>query len=237
MLRLIMEFIGGMLISLLPPRYRIHFASKDARELERPAWVSGLLQIVIPILFLIAELYSTYGVIAPDRDLAKEAFNDQLLGASHPGSGIFAFFNFAFTPSHFVALYFMFEGVVRVFSAGFSGHTVGTLPLYFISGIHNWLEPRVHEKRMGARIADEIYPGDEDTYALKILSCRPKPDWHRNITIRYQEEFYQMFREEPGDKPRPFVFYLRRPPLGHLVVVIRDYSPTDVLRTSRSSSL
>src|SRR6476659_9835833 len=162
MLRQVIGFISGMLISLLPPRYRSRFVSREAHEIEQPAWASGLVQVVAAIFFLIAELYATYGVIAPDRNLAKEALNDQLLGASHPGSGIIAFFNFALTPSHLVALYFMFEGIVRTLSAGFSGHPVGTLPLYFISAIHNWLEPRVHEKRMGARVADEIFPGDED---------------------------------------------------------------------------
>jgi len=233
MLRQVIGYIGGMLISLLPPRYRCHFVSRDAHEIEQPALVSGLVQIAAAIFFLIAELYATYAVIAPDRDLAKEAFNGQLLGASHPGSGIFAFFNFALTPSHLVALYFMFEGAVRVFSAGFSSHSVGTLPFYFVSGIHNWLEPRIHEKRMGARVVDEVVECNEETHSLKILSCRPKLDWHRNITIRYREGFYQMFKEEPGDQPRPFVYYLRKPPLGHLIVVIRDYSPTDILNTSR----
>src|SRR4051812_27473070 len=230
MLRWVMGFIGGMLISLLPPRYRSHFVSRDAHELEQPAWVSGLLQVASALFFLISELYATYAVIAPDRNLAKEAFNDQLLGASHPGSGIIALFNFALTPSHLVALYFFAEGIVRTVSAGISGHPVGTLPLYFISGIHNWIEPRIHEARMGSRVVDEVVECNEQTYSLKILSCRPKRDWHRNITIRYREEFYQMLKEEEGPKPRPFVYYLRKPPLGHLIVVIREYSPTDVLK-------
>ena len=100
-----------------------------------------------------------------------------------------------------------------------------------VPGIHGWIEPRWRERQMGERVADEVLSGDGGkTHELKILSCRPKPDWHRNITVRYEDTFYQMFKEEAGPPLRPFVYYLRKPPLGHLIVVIRDYSPTDVLR-------
>ncbi len=64
---------------------------------------------------------------------------------------------------------------------------------------------------------------------MKIYSCKPKPDWNYYITVEFEGQLYQMFKEEPGPEPRPFVFYLRKNPVGRQATVIRPYKPDDVL--------
>ncbi len=222
-------FVGAVLVAFLPPRYRRRFYRDVSGENHKAAFVSGFVQLVASIFFLVARAISFFA-IPPDVDIVKAAFDRKFGGASIPGSGVFALANFFLQPIHVFATYLMLEGIVRMFSAAISEQTVGTLPLYIVSAIHNWLEPKWQERRAGPRILDEVQPGDGTTHELRILSCRARPDWHRNITIRYRDEFYQMFKEEAGPAPRPFIYYLRKPPLGHLVVAIRDYEPTDVLK-------
>ena len=58
--------------------------------------------------------------------------------------------------------------------------------------------------------------------------CRPKQDWSSYITIELEGQFYQLLRWEPGPEPHRFVYYLRKNPVGRLVVQIRHYRAGDV---------
>jgi len=80
-------------------------------------------------------------------------------------------------------------------------------------------------------VVDQVLRGDGETHDIKVLSCREKPDWSPSTTIRYRGGFYQMFKQETEATIRPFVYYLRKPPAGHLCVVVHDYNPTDVMKT------
>ena len=37
---------------------------------------------------------------------------------------------------------------------------------------------------------------------MKPISCRPKLNWNPYMTVEFEGEFYQMFKEEPGFEPR-----------------------------------
>jgi hypothetical protein len=86
--------------------------------------------------------------------------------------------------------------------------------------------------RQLSTVADEILPGDGQTHDWVVRSSMPKPDWQRFLTIRYRDNVYQMFKQNIGPKRRPFVYYLRKPPSGHLINAIREYNPEDVLKKS-----
>ena len=44
------------------------------------------------------------------------------------------------------------------------------------------------------------------------------------MTVEFEGEFYQMFKEEPAGGSRKFAYYLRKNPTGRLVVVIDHYA-------------
>lgn len=79
-------------------------------------------------------------------------------------------------------------------------------------------------------VVDQIVRGDGQTHEIKVSSCRAKLEWSSYITIRYRGGLYQMFKQETEATIRPFVYYLRKPPAGHLCVVVHDYNPTDVIK-------
>src|SRR5205814_3575560 len=48
------------------------------------------------------------------------------------------------------------------------------------------------------QVPDEIQRATRQSYDLKILSCRPKPDWNADVIIEYQTERYQLLKDERG---------------------------------------
>jgi hypothetical protein len=107
---------------------------------------------------------------------------------------------------------------------------VGTLPLYLVAAV--WQKAK-YRKYVGALIEDEVVRGTaRSDYDLKVYSCRPKLDWNPYITIKFEDQLYQLMREEPGSKPHRFVYYLRKNPLGRLVVQILHYRTEDVLKVN-----
>jgi hypothetical protein len=60
-------------------------------------------------------------------------------------------------------------------------------------------------------------------YDLKIYSCRRKEDWNTYVTIEFEEQWYQLIKDEKGTKAHPFVYYLRKAPQTLPAVVIRKY--------------
>jgi hypothetical protein len=74
-------------------------------------------------------------------------------------------------------------------------------------------------------VPDEIVRGtSRSDYDLKIYSCRRKDDWSTYLTIEFEEQWYQLIKDEKGTKSHPFVYYLRKTPQTRLAVVIRKYS-------------
>src|SRR5262245_19538000 len=67
------------------------------------------------------------------------------------------------------------------------GSSLGTLPIL-------WLLFKRRETDQAPRIVDQVVRGNGRTHDIQILSCRRKPDWRPNVTIRYRGEFYQMFK-------------------------------------------
>jgi hypothetical protein len=74
-------------------------------------------------------------------------------------------------------------------------------------------------------VPDELVPGTaRSDYDLKIYCCRRKSDWNRHVTIEFEEQWYQLIRDEKGTESHPFVYYLRKAPQTRPAVVIRKYS-------------
>src|SRR5262245_39811418 len=109
--------------------------------------------------------------------------------------------------------------------AALVGHqTIGTLPLYLVAAVHGLWDRLQYRRYVGPLIEDEVTRGTtRSNYDLKVYSCRPKLDWNPYVTIEFEDQFYQFMRWEPGPEPFRFVYYLRKNPVGRLVVQIRRY--------------
>jgi hypothetical protein len=130
----------------------------------------------------------------------------------------------------FLPLLFMFvEGMVRGLAALAGEQVLPTLPLQIIAWMHDSLDRKTAERELGAAVVDKVERGDGKVFDLRIWSCRAKPHWNSYMTIRFEEKFYQMFKEEQAPGPRKFTFFLRDNPSWRHVVVVYEYRPDDVL--------
>ena len=74
-------------------------------------------------------------------------------------------------------------------------------------------------------VPDEVVRGTaRSNFDLKIYSCRRKEDWNTYVTIEFEDQWYQLIKDEKGTASHPFVYYLRKTPQTRPAVVIRKYT-------------
>ena len=223
----LLRYLVSIFLTLLPPRYR-----RDMR-LQSSAIVSSSIQMFLSILVVVTRLYVLqlrYNASNLPDDVAKELFIKYggLFVQANEVSGLIGFW---LNPVNIACYYFFFEALVRLLAALAGQQFNGTLPLYSISGIHGFLDKAAYKRHIGELVVDEVIRGGEkQNYDLKVYSCRPKLHWNPYITVEYEGEFYQYFREEEGAPPRRFRYYLRKNPIGRVVVVIDHYKFDNVLQ-------
>jgi hypothetical protein len=215
-----LEYILSILMTFLPPRYRA------AAKLRGPAIIAGILQCALAMGYLLYRFYifswERAGLIGSGVNTPSNL--PEVNGTV--GGGVFMMAEFIFNPVNVALLYFFFEGMVRCVAALVSHQTLGTLSLYAVSGIHNFIGKAKYERYVGEVLPDQVIRGTgKQQYDLKIYSSRPKLHWNPYMTIEFEEKFYQYFKEEYGPAPRRFVYYLRNNPTGRVVVVIDRYRP------------
>ena len=212
--------------TLLPSRYRHGDIPRSM------AVVCGVGQTLASLAALIARSFSWLEA----RTFVDPHGASVLGGLSIPGSGIFLLAEFWFNPLHIFLFYMMIEGMVRTLAAVVSHQIIGTLPLYVVSGLHGLLNKFKYKLYVGPLVVDQVIRGGEKQgYDLKVYSCRPKAGWNPYMTIEFENDFYQYFKEEQGPPPRRFVYYLRKNPLGRIVVVVDHYKIDDVMKRDGTS--
>jgi hypothetical protein len=221
----VLAYIYGMLLTLLPSRYREH------ELLRGNAITCGLLQTFAAIFLIVYRMFDFVAQTSDSMGKRSELIYDHIGGGAVYASGVLALAEFALHPVSIIGYYFFFEGVVRTMGALVGHQVIGTLPLYVVAAVHGlWRKTKYH-KYVGALIEDEVVRGTgRSSYDLKVYSCRPKLDWNPYVTIEFEDQFYQMMREEPGPQPLRFVYYLRKNPVGRIVVQILHYRTDDVLK-------
>ena len=83
---------------------------------------------------------------------------------------------------------------------------------------------------MGGKVVDEVLHGSGQDFELRIASCRPKP-WTAMTTISYQDQLFEMFKQELGERPRRFIYLLRKAPPHKIVRGRHEYDPEEVVRS------
>ena len=225
-----MDFIRlllGILLSLLPERYRSRFGWGFVSAAS--AVTSGALQLVACLGIL---LYR-YILFADRRVMAMPSH--VVLGAAEKGGqtavmgmGLFVLAEYLIQPLTLLLTYFAIEGLVRIAAGVVSGEVVPTLPLQLLALAHFKAAAAKHERDLGPPVVDLVQPGSGD-FALVIASCRPKP-WNNMTTISYEEKLYELVREEQAQPPRRWVYVLRKRPESKIIRgALYQYRPDEVM--------
>ncbi|MFQ5724072.1 MAG: hypothetical protein ACE5G6_06230 [Terriglobia bacterium] len=213
-----LAFLASVLLSFLPPRYRAWWRHEESEEMSRAALVSGFLQVFVCGLLFIIGFFAYVGFFGH----ARKAVISQL-----------AWLEYVFTPQGLLLGYLSIEGTVRLYVALVSGEALGTLPLYVVAWVQGRAERARAERTLGPAVADRVERGDGRDYDWRIATCRPKPNWDRLMTVAYQDELYEVVKEERLAKPRPYVYFLRKIPEGKVVRGLHHYHPDEPLQEQK----
>lgn len=229
-----MNLLISMLLSLLPPRYRRRFRSYSETEVARGGFWSGLAQAIgclalWMVRFLWFVQYRT-GTLA--QGLIDKG-RPEAMASEHVafGAGLVTWIEYVLQPMSLLLLYFIVEGVVRYVSAYLHDETMATMPLQMIAWIGEWDDHRRQEKWLGEKIPDEVLRGSGQDFEYRIASCRRK-EWTSSSTISYEEGLYEVFKEEQGELPRRFVYFLKKAPAHKVVRGLHNYDPEEVMKSS-----
>jgi hypothetical protein len=147
------NYIGSMLLAMLPPRYRAN------RRLRSPAIASAILECFLAVSVLLGRIYT----FIPRPGMVSDKLADDMF-VKHGGEFIVAnavggASSFWMDPLILVCLYFFFESVFRVFAAIEGNNIVVVLPLYSISLVHGFLDRVVQKRYLGPLVIDRNAPG------------------------------------------------------------------------------
>ncbi len=223
----LVRFLIGVVLSLLPDRYR----SRLPWGMVSPsaAIASGVLQM-LGVFGLLIYRYVLFfneqmGAIPTNTVVAA---TEQGGDTAVRGLGLILLLAYLLRPLTLLLIYFVIEGLVRVAAAIISSEIVPTLPLQLIALAHARIAKAKHEHDLGPLVEDLVSPGAGD-FALCIASCRPKA-WTHLSTISYQDRLYELVREDHAQPPRPWLYILRKRPESKVIRgAIHHYRPDELL--------
>jgi len=244
-------YILGPFLALFPRPWREAFAFQRNTDPARAAALSGLLESIGAI---VASGYWYLYAMTKWAERGVDAAADGKLGAltDHQVSAL-AFSLWGTHPLTWLLAFFIFEGVVRLCAAAFTGGVYGTLPLLLVDKIfinpfrrrRPGLAPdagfrsnatsfgsALRERLMMARtpeVPDQLRfqkSGGEEI--LEILSSRRKNEWTPPRVVRYEQSYYRLESSGTVSGPRPFRYMLRRLSTGVPGRSVLLYAPLDV---------
>src|SRR5262245_54796785 len=123
-MREVLAYIRGMLVSLLPGRYR------NDEVFRGNTMACGILQSFAALIVMVFRLFDFVAKNSDSIGARSEILYDHIGGGAVYASGVFVIAELGLHPLSIIAYYFFFEGVFRT-TAALVGHQVlGTLPLY-----------------------------------------------------------------------------------------------------------
>jgi hypothetical protein len=219
----------GPFYALLPKRWRTGERHGSVENLVRAALISGIAEAVTAVVGLGAWFMSYFGTLGDKYATASDAGQGSIIGSEFVGGA--GLLTFATHPLTWVILYFAIEGVFRALGALATGEVVGTLPLYGVDALWR-VASMARAKRSRDElplVPDEITPGGE-TSDILIATCRKREGWKYPFTLRYGGAYFQVIDEKfINAGPRPYIYALRRLPVGEVARGLKNYDPRDVL--------
>lgn len=229
----------GIVLAVLPRRWRAPLHLDQAIPWVRAGILSGLLESLLAFLALVS--WYSHSV----THWAANALDSALHNgpeAQVPGQaiGFSALVLWCLHPLTWFIGYFVVEGMVRFLAAVSTEQVLPSWPLLVADWSYGKLTGRPPEgdalhtptareqfqslasvARHAAKTAglDEVLDelreftqGSE--LVLEIHSCRAKSDWTPPRVVRIGDEYYRLESISEGKRPRPFIFHLRRLPAG-----------------------
>jgi len=151
----------------------------------------------------------------------------------HFGMGAVAAAEYILHPLTLLLIYFIVEGAARFLAALVTEEITGPLPLYVVAWVEDRLSQTRAERALGPRVPDIVECVYSPDYDLRIFTCRRKRGWDRLMTVDWQEQLYEVIREEAGKLPHHFIYRLRRSPPGRVVRIVHRYDPEEVVHGER----
>ena len=226
-----MILLASMLCSLLPQRFR--GGLRGSSDLGRGAFWSGLVELVVCLgMFCFRYLHFLQIQVGEFAGMLIRHAADEAMGsmAVQFGAGTVTLGEYLIQPLSIMLAYFAIEGAVRLSASIIQGEAVPSMPLQLLAWADVWIERRRHRAWLGPKVADEVLYGSGQDFAIRIASCRPKP-WNGLTTIAYQDQLFEMFKEEVGEPPRRFIYLLRKAPPHKVVRGLHQYDPEEVVHS------
>jgi hypothetical protein len=213
----------GWIVAFLPKRFRGGLYVSAGMAL----W-SGLIELLASLALLIYRYFIFYSQQTTNSELLTRAA-DKGGETAVMGMGIFSLLVYLAQPVTLLIIYFLLEGIARASAAVVSEEVLSTLPLAILDLGREKKKKVEAEMALGARVPDEVdtLPAGEEE--LKISTCREKYTWDHMMTIAYQDKLYEVARQEHGEPPRRFVYFLRAKPVWKVVREVHRYSPDEVM--------
>ncbi|MGH9788977.1 MAG: hypothetical protein ACRD4U_09780 [Candidatus Acidiferrales bacterium] len=219
------NFLASLGMSALPRAWWRGWEPESTVYFRWAAVASGVLQFVL-FFFATARLYigyvggqaGTYGGVAGG-------------GAGGIISFGFVTLEFLLYPHHLLAGYLMAEGLARAGAAFIADEVAPSLPLWLAARLLGRAGARAAEAALGLRVPDTVERVEGLPFDLRIASCRPKDKWKdKLLTIAFEEQFYEVVREEHGPRPRQFIYLLRKAPDSKVIRGVHHYHPNESLQ-------
>ncbi len=226
------SFLAGILLSLLPERYRRWWEPASTVDFLRASFVSGLVQgLGCFVAFILRYLIFFQQRVAEMGEQVIKAGADEALASRgvQMGMGTITTLEYVFQPVTLLLVYFALEGAVRLAGAAFTEQILPSLPLHLVAWVQERLEQRRAERALGPPVVDTVERGDGKEYDLRIASCRPKLNWDRLMTVAYEDQFYEVVKEVRLARPRPYVYLLKKTPESKVIRGLHHYRPDETL--------
>lgn len=218
------SFVASLFFSFLPRQWWGRWRPESTVQLRYAAFASGVL-----------ESLAMLPVLVDSYRLWVSAIPAEVGGSPHLAVTSFVLYTagFLLQPYSLLLLVFVLEGAVRAIAAGITYETLPSLPLAMAASLGRRLEPILLRRKQKEPLPDRIEPVKG---GLRIVSSRPKQDWHESITVAFGEELFDVTGEEKDVKAQRFVYELRPHLPGQVVRGLRRYdSPAGSVPESRQS--
>lgn len=231
----VLRFIAGTFLALLPAPWRRRVPDID---LERSALAGSIALTVLCLGLLIFRYIFFYQERAAEIAAALVAggvFEELGDKRVQYGMGTVILLEYVFQPLTLLLIYFAIESAGRLVAAFVTGEVVPTLPLQAIEWTRQTVKGERAKRDLGLPIVDLVEVGPGGEWDLRIASCRQRPNWNNLMTVSYQEQLYEVVREERAAKPRRWVYLLRKKPEGKVVRGLHVYAPDELLPADEPS--
>lgn len=139
---------------------------------------------------------------------------------------VFAFEYLLFHPLAWLLAYLSIEGFIRFAGGLCASEVIPSLPVVLAFKVMSAVRERDTRRQLRSQaiVPDwlEALAGGE---RLRVASSRPKERWNSSLTVGICGNCYEVEREERGIAPRPYIYILRRAPIGK---AFRGYEEYDV---------